>query len=105
MKLSRSIYWKITVPFTVIILAGMTLLGVYTANSTSSSLIPTIIAAIAIVTLLVVTAAAVIAAVIIRPVRQMTRTAEGLAAGRLGEQIAVRGDDEIGRLGRALNEM
>ncbi len=74
-------------------------------ESAISSLVLTIIAAIAIVTLFTVTAAAVIAAVITRPVRQMTRAAEGLAAGRLGEQIAIRGNDEIGRLGRAFNEM
>ena len=74
-------------------------------ESSINSLVLTIIAAIVIVTLLVVTAAAVIAAVIIRPVRRMTRAAEGIAAGRLGEQIAVRGNDEIGRLGRAFNEM
>jgi two-component system, OmpR family, phosphate regulon sensor histidine kinase PhoR len=74
-------------------------------ESSTSSLVLTIIAAIAIITLLVVAAAAIIAAVIIRPVRQMTSAAEGLAAGRMGEQISIRGNDEIGRLGRAFNDM
>ncbi|MDO8578410.1 MAG: ATP-binding protein, partial [Dehalococcoidales bacterium] len=74
-------------------------------ESTISSLVLTIIAAIAIVTLLVVTAAAIIAAVITRPVWQMTLAAEQLASGKLGQQIVVRDDDEIGRLGHAFNAM
>jgi len=74
-------------------------------ESSISSLILTLLTAIALATLLVVTTAAIIAAVIIRPVRQMTSAAEGLAAGNLGKQIPVRGDDEIGRLSRAFNEM
>ncbi|MDO8578753.1 MAG: hypothetical protein Q7R50_06195, partial [Dehalococcoidales bacterium] len=35
--MSRSIYWKITIPFIAITLVGMTLLGLYTANSTRAT--------------------------------------------------------------------
>ena len=76
-----------------------------TVDSSINALILTIIAAIAIVTLLVVVAAAVIAALITRPVRQMTKTAEELASGKLGGQIEIRSNDEIGRLGKTFNAM
>ena len=55
--------------------------------------------------MLVIIAAALIARMITRPVRRITRAAEAIAAGKLDQQIPVRSDDEIGRLGRAFNEM
>lgn len=39
------------------------------------------------------------------PVAQMTRAAEAMAHGDYEQQITVRGDDEIARLGRAFNTM
>lgn len=74
-------------------------------ESSINSLVLTIVAAIAIVTLLVVIAAALIAALITRPVRRMTRAAEEIASGKLGNQIPSHSGDEIGRLGRAFNNM
>ncbi len=74
-------------------------------ESSIRGLVSAIIAAIVIVTLLLVIAAAVIGAVITRPARHMTSAAEEIAAGKLGQQIILRGDDEIARLGHAFNEM
>jgi two-component system sensor histidine kinase MtrB len=42
---------------------------------------------------------------IVRPVREAAEIAEELTAGDLGRRIAVRGDDELGRLAIAFNEM
>ncbi len=64
-----------------------------------------IVSVIVIVAILVILAAAFIGRMITRPVRQITEAAEGIAAGKLNQQIPVRTSDEIGRLGRAFNEM
>jgi two-component system phosphate regulon sensor histidine kinase PhoR len=76
-----------------------------TVQSSINSSVAILIAVIAIVAILVVLAAALIGGMITRPVRQITEAAEGIAAGKLDQQIPVRTTDEIGRLGRAFNEM
>lgn len=76
-----------------------------TVQGSISSAVMTIVTVIAIVAILVILAAALIARMITRPVRQITRAAEGIAAGKLEQQIPVRTNDEIGRLSRAFNEM
>lgn len=103
--MSRSIYWKITIPFILLILAGMGILGFFTVQSSINSAVMTIVLVVAIVAILVILAAVLIARMITRPVRQITKAAEGISAGKLGQQIPVRTNDEIGRLGRAFNEM
>jgi two-component system phosphate regulon sensor histidine kinase PhoR len=65
----------------------------------------TIVPVMAVVTILVVLAAALLARMITSPVRQITRVAEGIAAGNFEQQIPIRTSDEIGRLGRVVNEM
>jgi two-component system phosphate regulon sensor histidine kinase PhoR len=65
----------------------------------------TIVGALAIAALLVILAAAIITRMITRPVRQITRAAEAIAAGKLEQQVPIMTNDEIGRLGRAFNEM
>jgi two-component system phosphate regulon sensor histidine kinase PhoR len=70
-----------------------------------NSAVMTIVSAIVIVAILVILAAALIARMITRPVRQITKAAEGIAIGELDQQIPVRTNDEIGRLGHAFNEM
>ena len=42
---------------------------------------------------------------VVRPVREAAKTAETLASGNLNIRMAVKGDDEIARLGSAFNEM
>jgi two-component system phosphate regulon sensor histidine kinase PhoR len=74
-------------------------------ESLVNSAVLTIIWAIAIAAILVIVAAALIARMITRPVRQITKAAEGIAAGKLDQQIPIRTKDEIGRLGRTFNEM
>jgi two-component system phosphate regulon sensor histidine kinase PhoR len=76
-----------------------------TVESSVNIAVMTIVSAIAIVAMLVILAAALIARMITRPVRQITKAAEGIAAGKLDQQIPVRTSDEIGRLGHAFNEM
>ncbi len=73
-------------------------------NAVNSAVL-TIALAISIAALLVIVAAAFITRMITRPVRQITKAAEGIAAGKLDQQIPIRANDEIGRLGRAFNEM
>lgn len=50
-------------------------------------------------------ASVVVARRIVQPVEELTAAASALAAGRLNTRIAPRGDDEIGELGHAFNEM
>lgn len=77
-----------------------------TAVETSvNSAAMTIAMAIAITALLVILAAALLARMITRPVRQITKAAEEIASGKLDQQIQIRSNDEIGRLGRAFNDM
>ncbi len=65
----------------------------------------TIILVTVIVAALAVLAAWLIARTTTRPVRQLTRAAQGMAAGELGQRITVAGKGEIGQLARAFNEM
>ncbi len=76
-----------------------------TVQSSIDDAVKIIVPVMAAVTVLVVLAAALLARMITRPVRQITRAAEGIAAGNFDQQIPVRTNDEIGRLGRAFNEM
>jgi signal transduction histidine kinase len=56
--------------------------------------------------LVVLLLAVVVARTITRPLLSLSRSAEGLAAGRLGEALVVpTGDDEVARLGRTLEQM
>lgn len=74
-------------------------------QSSINSAVMTIVSAIVIVAILVVLAAAFIARMITRPVRRITKAAEEIASGKLGQQIQVQTHDEIGRLGHAFNQM
>ena len=65
----------------------------------------TVAVAVAIAALLVIAATALLAGMITRPVRKITSAAEAISSGRFDQQIAVRTDDEIGRLGHAFNDM
>jgi len=60
-------------------------------------------------TLIAVAIAAVIAillsATLVRPLRQLTRAAQNMAAGDLEQQVAVQSKDEIGQLAEAFNQM
>jgi two-component system phosphate regulon sensor histidine kinase PhoR len=76
-----------------------------TVENAVNSAVITIVGAVAIAALLVIVLAAIIARVITRPVRQITKAAEEIAAGKLDQQIKMHTQDEIGRLGRAFNEM
>jgi len=74
-------------------------------RSSVDSTAMTMVIAIVIVTLLVILAASFIARMITQPVRRITKAAEQIAAGKLGQQIPVLTNDEIGRLSHAFNAM
>jgi two-component system phosphate regulon sensor histidine kinase PhoR len=74
-------------------------------ESSVNSAVITIVSTIAVVAMLVILAAALIARMITRPVRRITKAAEGIAKGKLDQQIPVQTNDEIGRLGHTFNEM
>lgn len=76
-----------------------------TVQSSIDDAVKTVLPVMAAVTVLVVLAAALLARMITRPVRQITRAAEGIAAGNFDQRIPIRTYDEIGRLGRVFNEM
>jgi two-component system OmpR family sensor kinase len=63
-------------------------------------------AGVAVGVLLAATALAwVVAGRLLRPIRQLTETAEAISDTDLSQRIPVEGDDEIARLGRRFNEM
>ena len=74
-------------------------------DASINSQIRGIISGTVITALLFVLAAALITRMITRPVRQITKAAEGIAAGKLDQQIPIRTYDEIGRLGHVFNDM
>ena len=99
MRLSNSIYWKITVPVMVLLLLAIGLLV-----SVKSQVID-IFSAIIVAVILFLLVAYLITRMITRPIRQITKAADGIAAGNLDQQIPIMTDDEIGRLAFAFNEM
>jgi two-component system, OmpR family, phosphate regulon sensor histidine kinase PhoR len=64
-----------------------------------------IIMATIIITLLAVLAAWFITRTITLPLRELTRASQGIAAGQLGQKIAINTEDETGRLAQSFNEM
>jgi two-component system phosphate regulon sensor histidine kinase PhoR len=76
-----------------------------TVENSVSHITRIIILAIVIVTVLAILAAWLIVRTMTRPIRQLTRATKGMAAGQLGQKIAVSTRDEIGQLAQAFNEM
>jgi two-component system, OmpR family, phosphate regulon sensor histidine kinase PhoR len=74
-------------------------------DNTVNQVTRTIILATVIVAALAVLAAWLIARTTTRPIRKLTRAAQGIAAGQLGQKINVSTRDEIGQLAQAFNEM
>ncbi len=74
-------------------------------NASVNSQVKAIISGTLIAALLFVLAAAFINRMITRPLRQITKAAEGITAGNLDQQIPIRTYDEIGRLGHVFNAM
>jgi two-component system phosphate regulon sensor histidine kinase PhoR len=83
---------RVAVPLTVVEAAD---------NRTTIAIVLALIGA----ALLVIIALAALARMITRPVRRLTLAAEEIASGHLDQQIRVQSGDEIGRLGRAFNNM
>lgn len=70
-----------------------------------SQMTTTIILAMVITTLLAILAAGLISRATTRPIRQMTKAAQRIAAGELDQRIGVSTGDEVGQLAHAFNEM
>ena len=99
MRLSNSIYWKIIVPVIVLLLLAIGLLV-----SVKSQVID-IFSAMIVAAIFFLLIAFLITRMITRPIRQITKAADGIAAGNLDQQILIITNDEIGRLAHAFNEM
>jgi two-component system phosphate regulon sensor histidine kinase PhoR len=80
-------------------------LPITTVENSVSHVTRTIILATVIIAILSILAAWLIARTTTRPIRQLTKASQGIAAGQLGQRIAVRTKDEIGQLAQAFNEM
>lgn len=65
----------------------------------------TVILSMLLVALLMIVAAALIAGKTTQPIRQLTRAANQISSGQLGNKIAIQTGDELGELGCAFNEM
>jgi two-component system, OmpR family, phosphate regulon sensor histidine kinase PhoR len=76
-----------------------------TVENTTSSVRWIIITAMLIITLLTVIATWIITRLTTRPIRQLTKAAQGIAAGQLGQKIIVSTKDEAGQLAHSFNEM
>jgi two-component system, OmpR family, phosphate regulon sensor histidine kinase PhoR len=74
-------------------------------NSSVNHVTRTIILATVIITILAVLAIWLIARTTTRPIRQLTRAAQRIAAGQLGQKITISTKDEIGQLAHAFNNM
>jgi len=125
-KLFGSIQWRITIPFILLIVVSMSVLGIYLTslaqdtqnvgvarvalplaaveNSLNQVTLIIILAVVA-ATVLAVVAAFLIRRATTRPVREITSAAKRIASGELGQRIPVRTRNEIGQLAQAFNEM
>lgn len=104
----RSIQWRITVSFILVLLVVMGILGVYLVNSTENAghqVTISIIIAMAVATASVVLAAWLIARTITRPIRKLTVASRRITSGELGQRLTVEAKDEVGELAHAFNEM
>ena len=97
--MSRSIYWKIILPVVILLLLVIGIL-----ISVKNDVID-IISVIFITVLLFVLITVILVRMIMRPIIEITKAVEGIAAGNLDQQIPIRTNDEIGRLVHAFNVM
>lgn len=82
-----------------------TALPLTTVESSVDRVTRIIILTTIVITTLAAVAAWLIARTVTRPVRQLTKAAQKIAAGAVGQKIDVATKDEIGQLARAFNEM
>lgn len=71
------------------------------SDSLAESLGPTAL----IGTVVTIVLATILAALLMNPIRQLTRAANQIASGDLSQRVPVRGNDEIGQLGKSFNQM
>ena len=104
----RSIQWRITVSFILVLLVIMGILGVYLVKSTENAgrqVTISIIIAMAVATASVVLAAWLIARTITRPIQKLTVASRRITSGELGQRLTIEAKDELGELAHAFNEM
>jgi two-component system sensor histidine kinase MtrB len=65
----------------------------------------TLLAGGALLALLLVAVVAIVTRLVVSPVRLAARAAERISAGLLSERLAVRGEDDLARLGQSFNDM
>lgn len=104
----RSIQWRITVSFLLVVLIIIGILGIYLVNSTENvvrQVTVSIIIAMAVATASVVLAAWIIARTITRPIRKLTAASRRITSGELRQKITIEAKDEVGELAHAFSEM
>jgi two-component system phosphate regulon sensor histidine kinase PhoR len=80
-------------------------LSLATIESSLNRVTTTIVLSIVIIIILAIIAATLIARAITRPLRQLTRAAQKIAAGELDQHINLRASGEAGQIAQAFNEM
>lgn len=104
----RSIRWRITVTFILLVVLGMGALGVYLVAATGGSrrvAILVVTAAVVGAVLLVILLSWAVARITTRPVQRLAAASRRIAAGELKQKIAIEAGDEVGELAQAFNEM
>jgi two-component system phosphate regulon sensor histidine kinase PhoR len=100
----RTIRWRLSFWFAVIVIAGMAGLGAYLASGEGHPFVAILIA-LAIAVALVLVAAWLIARTVTRPIRELAAAAREMASGDLEQRVSADTRGEPGQLVRAFNEM
>jgi len=99
----RSIKWRIAIPYSLLILVGMSILGFYLADAGISRTI--VVLAMGLAALFSILVALLIARAITRPIKAVTQAAKRIASGEMDQKVHVGTRDESAELAHAFNEM
>ncbi|MCL0093482.1 cell wall metabolism sensor histidine kinase WalK [Dehalococcoidia bacterium] len=98
-----SIKWRIAIPYILLILVGMSILGFYLADTGIDRSI--VVLAMGLATLFSILVALFIARAITRPIKAVTQAAKRITSGEMDQKIHVATGDESAELAHAFNEM
>lgn len=99
----RSIKWRIAIPYSLLILVGMSILGFYLADAGIGRTI--VVLAMGLAALFSILVALLIARAITRPIKAVTQAAKRIASGEMDQKVHVGTRDESAELAHAFNEM
>ncbi|MCL0070241.1 cell wall metabolism sensor histidine kinase WalK [Dehalococcoidia bacterium] len=98
-----TIKWRIAIPYILLILVGMSILGFYLADTGIDRSI--VVLAMGLATLFSILVALLIARAITRPIKAVTQAAKRIASGEMDQKVHVGTGDESAELAHAFNEM